>query len=509
MKNNKAFTLIEILLVLVVMMSITLIKIKDINEDIMKSQANFLANNIKTVASATNAFIIMKYNDISSLKTINGMTCETTNQTCSLTISHLKSYDLLPPNFSENTVLGKPYSIQLKRTGVAPNYMVSGLILSNGIPSNNTKSNPVLLGNAIKEIGVDGGINKQNGKMIGSHGLWSTDSTLFPILNGKTDNIGAIVGNLSGAYYVYLRRDGTLPMTGDLILDGNNINKIKNLNGTGNISFDGNISSEKNLIAKNGYGDSITIGGDSSGEDYEIKLSNPNRKLTIWTGSKGGAPNSTNKNDLMLQVAGAINSGSITAGGNISAEYFKPTLTSVIGSACAENGLISKDNKGSILSCVSGKWANPASDGVPVGIPLPWPSSVIPSGWLIANGQAFNTTTYPKLAAVYPSGRLPDLRGLFIRGTDLGRGYDAGRTNLSEQGDAIRNIKGHFSFQTQLEWNAGAGGVFEYENLTSGSPDLKGGRRGQKITFDASKVVPTADENRPKNISFTYIIKAE
>ncbi|MBQ4792384.1 hypothetical protein F9U39_23530, partial [Pectobacterium versatile] len=80
----------------------------------------------------------------------------------------------------------------------------------------------------------------------------------------------------------------------------------------------------------------------------------------------------------------------------------------------------------------------------PVGAPVPYPSATPPSGWIKCNGQSFNKSTYPQLAAAYPSGVLPDLRGEFVRGWDDGRGADAGRTLLSAQGDAIRNITGQF-----------------------------------------------------------------
>ncbi|WP_137569712.1 phage tail protein, partial [Escherichia coli] len=81
---------------------------------------------------------------------------------------------------------------------------------------------------------------------------------------------------------------------------------------------------------------------------------------------------------------------------------------------------------------------------LPVGVPVPWPLAVPPAGWLKCNGAAFTASQYPQLALAYPSLRLPDLRGEFIRGWDDGRSADAGRTILSAQGDAIRNIYGEF-----------------------------------------------------------------
>ncbi|MFU1589217.1 tail fiber protein, partial [Escherichia coli] len=52
---------------------------------------------------------------------------------------------------------------------------------------------------------------------------------------------------------------------------------------------------------------------------------------------------------------------------------------------------------------------------MPVGVPVPWPSATPPTGWLKCNGAAFSSEKYPNLAKVYPTNKLPDLRGEFIR----------------------------------------------------------------------------------------------
>lgn len=69
------------------------------------------------------------------------------------------------------------------------------------------------------------------------------------------------------------------------------------------------------------------------------------------------------------------------------------------------------------------------------GIPLPWPVQWVPDGFLAMNGAAFDKRRYPRLALLYPSGNLPDLRGEFIRGWDANRGIDLGRALLSWQVD--------------------------------------------------------------------------
>ncbi len=154
---------------------------------------------------------------------------------------------------------------------------------------------------------------------------------------------------------------------------------------------------------------------------------------------------------------------------------------------------------------------------LPVGVPVPWPSATPPTGWLKCNGAAFSAVEYPKLAKAYPTNKLPDLRGEFIRGWDDGRGIDAGREILSAQGDAIRNITGTFG-DGETAVNASisfyrADGVFATQKKlrnTIGNTTIIADTPNNPylINFDASRVVPTASENRPRNIAFNYIVRA-
>ncbi|HGR4956342.1 TPA: phage tail protein [Klebsiella aerogenes] len=147
------------------------------------------------------------------------------------------------------------------------------------------------------------------------------------------------------------------------------------------------------------------------------------------------------------------------------------------------------------------------TDVSPVGIPQPWPLATAPLGWLICNGAAFDKAMYPYLAAAYPSGKLPDLRGEFIRGWDAGRGVDAGRAILAAQGDAIRNITG------SINGLGGEGGAIYYKSTPTKTSWVHWGGDNTfhdvlSYGFDASRVVPTASENRPRNIAFNYIVRA-
>ncbi|EFW0795530.1 short-chain fatty acid transporter [Shigella sonnei] len=73
-------------------------------------------------------------------------------------------------------------------------------------------------------------------------------------------------------------------------------------------------------------------------------------------------------------------------------------------------------------------------ESYPVGAPIPWPSDTVPSGYALMQGQTFDKSAYPKLAAAYPSGVIPDMRGWMIKGKPA-----SGRAILSQEQDGIKS----------------------------------------------------------------------
>ncbi len=141
---------------------------------------------------------------------------------------------------------------------------------------------------------------------------------------------------------------------------------------------------------------------------------------------------------------------------------------------------------------------------LPVGVPVPWPSATPPTGWIKCNGAPFSAQEYPELAKAYPTNKLPDLRGEFIRGWDDGRGIDTGRALLSIQSDEVRKLAlkywgpasiGSPSKTFALSESAG-GGLY-----TDGISQASGG-------LTNAFQLPGGSETRPRNIAFNYIVRA-
>ncbi|WP_311207074.1 tail fiber protein, partial [Escherichia coli] len=133
-----------------------------------------------------------------------------------------------------------------------------------------------------------------------------------------------------------------------------------------------------------------------------------------------------------------------------------------------------------------------------------------PTGWLKCNGAPFSAEEYPELAKVYPTKKVPDLRGEFIRGWDDGRDVDSGRALLSEQLDAMQNVTGSLSDNT-MGSSFSASGVFNIgssSGIKYAAPSAGSAFSFYSITLDLSRSARTSAETRPRNIAFNYIVRA-
>lgn len=185
----------------------------------------------------------------------------------------------------------------------------------------------------------------------------------------------------------------------------------------------------------------------------------------------------------------------------------------LMGIVLASGIVPKKTDNSQVLSALQLLFSGSAAQ-IPVGVPQPWPIATPPTGWLVCNGAAFSAEQYPSLGAVY-GGTLPDLRGVFIRGLDGGRGLDSGRTLLSYQEDAIQSMGGKISFTATTGADSTvtyADGVFtmsaEYQYGSHNQFASASGSWIQDVIMQASNVARTATETRPKNIAFNYIVRA-
>ena len=149
---------------------------------------------------------------------------------------------------------------------------------------------------------------------------------------------------------------------------------------------------------------------------------------------------------------------------------------------------------------------------VPTGVPVPWPTTTAPTGWLKCNGATFDKTKYPELAVAYPTGKLPDLRGEFIRGLDDGRGVDSGRTILSAQDGTLIGIDSYptgYPYGIMASTSANDTKPFNGDALSGTlSGVLKKSITG--VEFSSGTVMGGYNvvAARPRNVAFNYIVRA-
>jgi phage-related tail fiber protein len=159
------------------------------------------------------------------------------------------------------------------------------------------------------------------------------------------------------------------------------------------------------------------------------------------------------------------------------------------------------------------------AEGIPAGSVAYFAMSSPPSGWVKANGAAISRSTYSSLfsaiGTTWGSGdgsttfNVPDLRGEFARNWDDGRGQDSGRGFASYQGDAIRNITGgvYTAHSLGLFASSDYGAVYKWPSYRGSVGGGGGSSYWTGFYFDASRVVPTAADNRPTNVAALACIK--
>jgi len=500
MKLKKGFSLLELTLVLGIGVAVAFIKFQDMKHEQENINANIAGQEIQRIGSAVNNYISLRYDKLSTLSNAAGNGTDPGPRTCSgsictITYQTLINEGILPSGYvPQNSFSSTDYTIQLKRSGTSPNYIIDGVVLTNAAWIEGGSIRYDLLGKAMQSAGIDSATTKTTSQMNGFGGAWTLQQSDFSAIN-KQGVLGFRVGYNASLYSAYLRRDGTLPMTGNLNMGNQDIYNAKDVTASGTATFGGKgvftgdvtsggyVNAGREVIAHNGAGDSIAFAG-GDGNDYEIRLYNGTKPLSIYSPNAADyttvlnvykntkiqqrlATNGLDPNEMPpgfsaggvrtvdVVATGSFYSilagttisegkfgfyarqdGNVKASGNMTVdgriktgEYLEIGSVVTAGASCSPAGLLGRDSTGQVLSCKGGIW----SPEMPVGIPQPWPSATIPTGWLECNGQTFNKSQYPLLAKAYPSGVLPDLRGQFIRGLDNGRGKDGGRTLLSEQ----------------------------------------------------------------------------
>lgn len=524
--RKRGFTLIELILVISVGLVMTTLSFQQMLKEDENTQSKAVGQQIKQIGNSVNSYIALHYDKLSLLQNADGSTqdpgprsCDSYKNECPISIQTLINEGLLPATYSNKNLFNSTYSILLKRSGSAPYYNITGLVITEDVwkgAANRIRYD--LIGKAMQEAGVDSGMSRNNVNTInGYKGMWDQNSSTFSNIK-KQGQLAYQVGYGSYSYSIYLRRDGTLPMTGNLNMGSQSINNVKDINGNGNLTMAGIGKFGGEVGAQNGYGDRIWFGGDAFGDDYEIRL-DTNKKLSIYSpnapqhatvlsvnqntviGSRL-ATNGMDPNELPAGWIGGIRTQDIYAGGVIAAGNSRNVSTYMdnSGNMYASNNVTTNTLNANYIQSSGNIQASGDIN-----------SNRVIANYIQSNGDSYTNGNSSVNGALYSNyiqsnGRISINEYLELRGTVTeGYGCDpSGMQSKDSSGALLSCVNG--------VWTYPMNGVKKYQNLGV----YKGGYATTNNTGKPIKIYAYGGNPPPKKIRYdgaddcvnTYTLKA-
>ncbi len=324
-----------------------------------------------------------KYLSIYYSNLVNGTAIPGVANEYAPTMAELEAINVIPAGYSTTSVYGAPYVISLAKTPtgcVAPRCDIAGMVYIDGALSDPSTGRPLTLDDGAAAIGGDGGYSDivTPDIIAGPDGGWS-----LPNPKGNVAGVLAMrVGYGSSGWSAFVRRDGSLPMEGDL--------NFKGTTGTlHNIANAATVNAQKLVTPA---GNSVQVGssflyGDSSNtalrQSGAVFLQNSTG--TAWADLNAGNVNAAASMNASLDMNAAR---SVTAGSSVTSPYMHSTGNSQVdgsqqvngtltsgsrlyaneyvqvnggaaqGTSCAPNGMIGNSGNGPLF-CENGVWRSP------------------------------------------------------------------------------------------------------------------------------------------------------
>ncbi len=334
------------------------IKFQDMKNEQEVAIANTVGAQIKQVGEAVNRYISIRYDKLSTLTSSTSQSNDPGPRVCSsngceITYQTLINEGLLPVSYTGINANKSSYKVLLKRSGIAPNYVINGLVMTTAIWNEGGKVRYDLLGKAMQSAGIDSGMTRSPTVASGYGGQWNEKSSDYN--NITTEGLLAYrVGYDSSMYSVYLRRDGTLPMTGDLNMGGKSIKNAKDITAAGTVMAE----ILKSTGATNVGGALAVVGNSTLTGSVEVRSTLSVSGASTYGGivQVNNAINATGNINTTADInSKRVYSGYIQSTGRITSdEYVQINGIAVSGAACSPNGLIGRSNTGGALFCQSG-----------------------------------------------------------------------------------------------------------------------------------------------------------
>ncbi|WP_019219714.1 phage tail protein [Bartonella florencae] len=280
----------------------------------------------------------------------------------------------------------------------------------------------------------------------------------------------------------------------------------------------------------------LTDNGGSINSNFMVNAEEKTTLITLKTVS----PIEKYKNDIIIRFkARGVNIGTTTITVNSIGEkhIYKATHTGVIpleGGELQTDGIYEMVYNGDVSMEGRDGWyllnptplPPPKVETFPCGFIATFAMQEVPNGWLLCDGTTYKRKDYPRLFRAIgdkwgkdsdTTFKVPDFRGMFLRGFDNGRGLDADRQFADEQQDSMKSHKhictmeeaGEHTHRFQysgIGWGANDIGrrnpFYHYEIITGNTQSA--GAHTHKVTISATGET----ETRPVNATVVYAIKS-
>ncbi|SEI14535.1 hypothetical protein [Paraburkholderia hospita] len=380
-------------------------------QEILADQMAAQGDVVKDIGNLVNA----KYLSLYYSNLVNGSGIAGVADPYHPTITELQAINVLPAGYSTTSAYGSPYLVSLAKTPagcVAPTCDVAGQVYIAGAITDPSTGNPLTLDDAAEAIGGDGGYSDTltPGTVSGINGLWTDTNPM-----GNVAGVLAMrVGYGSSGWSAYVRRDGSLPMEGDLNFKGttgtkHNIANAATVNATTYVSTNG---AQSTTVANDGGGNTNAYQAgafqflNSTGTAWApVNSGNVTSNGSVAAAGSVSANGNVSAGNSIV-AGGGIWGQSLTTSGGISSVGTIWTNSQVIangtiisyagaspGSGCSQNGAIANSGSGPLF-CKNNVWSDGGSlaqsncgwVAIPGGGsgPSGFFSYTCPAGWYIA-----------------------------------------------------------------------------------------------------------------------------
>lgn len=371
--RQRGVTMVELLIVLALTIAAAWQAVAVFMDKAQTAKAEIQGGVLGELNNALGTYITNNYNAL-----VNGTAVSGVTNAYAPTVAELVTLGVLNAGFQGTNMYGGTYGISVFKTPtgcVAPACDVASHVwLSGPIRNSEGTVDTTYAASAALAVGANGAFSStvSPGTMFGPGGTWN-------VTNPLGSQAGAVLarnGFGSQGFSQFLRRDGSLPMTGNLDAGGQSINNGRLLQLSSAQTVGAACSTGQ--IGRDAGGQVLACVGGVWSEAGGGKWKSPAttyaslptcNAASVWdtrvvqTPTVGSGPRAYTCNGTSWQPLAVNDSGNLTMTGTVTAGKAQVTDIVTVGATCSPNGLVAMDSVGLLLSCQSGIWKQASGGG--------------------------------------------------------------------------------------------------------------------------------------------------